>query len=132
MRKAGGDRKGFADIIQAGLVNCDKPEYTSLRRFPSPGGMLTPVFQNDGYCTIRRGSEEGATVGLIDLRDETTNEKTFVFRVLHAGGRDEVWINTRRIYYAPSAERPKRIGFHLGAVGMRGELKIEFYKIGPG
>jgi hypothetical protein len=59
------------------------------------------------------------------------NHRQFTLRLIHAAGRDEVWIDQRRLVYLPAARNPRKIGFRLYATGITVETRVGFSKLDP-
>jgi hypothetical protein len=84
-----------------------------------------------GPCIITAHSNDGLAPQRVSVEDSIANKRRFKLRRLHSGGRDEKWIDQRRLLYLPSTENPKKIGFHIGAVGVQGDVHLSFYPLDP-
>lgn len=114
------------------LINCDEtdPKGWSMRH-PTTEGMLTASIEPTGVCLVMQGTRECTLLGHAHVIDDTAANRRFTLRLIHARGREEVWINQRRLLYVPALERPKRVGFAIGAQGMDIDVHVEFFKLDP-
>jgi hypothetical protein len=125
-------KNNFDRVLTVALVNCDEPGFMARGLYPGGQRMLDVNVEANGRCTIAVGSGEGFAVQQISVEEAIAGNRRFRLRLLHAAGRDEVWIDRRRLVYLPSTENPKKIGFHFGAVGVKADLHMSFYKLDPG
>jgi hypothetical protein len=122
---------GFAKCMTIALVNCDDPELIA-NGFTTPNErMLNMEIDTNGLCLIHLKSRDGVLVQRVSVAEEIANNRQFKLRLLHAAGREEVWIDRRRLLYLPACEKPKRIGFHFRTVGAKADLRVSFYKLDP-
>jgi hypothetical protein len=122
----------YARVLTVALVNCDEAEFTARGLYPGGQRMLDVRVEENGTCTIAVGSRDGFRAQRLSVDEAIAGNRRFRLRLLHAAGRDEVWIDRRRLLYLPSTENPKKIGFHFGAVGVKADLHMSFYKLDPG
>lgn len=121
----------YTNELTVALVNCDDPKYSGKGLYPAGDRMLNVVIEPTGECAIRLRSKDGVTVQRTQITVEMAGNRQFKLRLLHAAGRDEVWIDQQRLLYLPACEQPKRVGFHFGTVGVKADLRVSFYKLDP-
>ena len=122
----------FGRQISFALINVDTVNAKNgYKHHRTSDGMLSVTIESTGACLIRQGSERPVILTRAEVADETGQNRQFTLRLLHARGREEVWINQRRLLYVPSVERPSRIGFSLGVQGVDYDAHMEFDKLDP-
>lgn len=121
----------FANQCTIGLINCDDPQNANLNRIARQGGLLSIHIEPWGACFIKQGTNDGVPVQILSVAEEVADGKQFTLRLLHASGRDELWINRRRLLYLPSAESPQKIGFYMRCIGTTAEVRVDFTKLDP-
>lgn len=131
LKRFDGHSSEFAKCLTIALVNCDDPEYTAKGLGTAMERMLDMQIDTSGTCLIRLKSRDRVLVQRVSVAEEIANNRQFKLRLLHAAGREEIWIDRRRLLYLPASEQPKRIGFHFGTVGVKAELRVSFYKLDP-
>ena len=103
----------------------------SPNSYPGAGGMLCVAIHDTGRIAVIQGAERSRSVQKVDARLDTANRQSMTIRLIHADGRDEVWLNKQRILYLPSLDRPRNLGVHFAAVGMTGDLDVRMWKLNP-
>ncbi len=114
------------------LINCDEtdPKHWS-ESHRTTEGMLSATVDTNGFCRVMQGTRECTLLARAEVYDDIAANRRFTLRLIHARGREEVWINQRRLLYVPASERPKRVGFALADRGMDINTHVEFYKLDP-
>jgi hypothetical protein len=75
--------------------------------------------------------QKQVTVQAVTAEESVLHERTFALRLLHAAGRDEVWLDDRRLLYLPSARNPRKVGFRLYVTGVTVDTRVTFSKLDP-
>ena len=110
------------------LLNSDDPSKLKLQR--NTTHLLTvEIMLSDGRCTVTQGPFRGIAVQNVDVHDLFDGEREFVFRLLHGGGYDEVWLNERRLVLLPSIEQPERVGFDMMVRGLKTKVQVAYSKV---
>ena len=68
---------------------------------------------------------------VVNVGEAVLNHRQFTLRLIHSAGRDEVWIDQRRLVYLPAMRNPRKIGFRLYATGVTVETRVGFSKLDP-
>src|SRR5205085_11165949 len=63
--------------------------------------------------------------------NEITPDKPFTLKLRHFAGRQEVWLDKRRLLCLPAARRPERVGFSIYNAGSDSTVKVEFNAMSP-
>ena len=114
------------------LINCGEtdPNHWADSHVHTEG-MLTAIVDSNGFCRVMQGTRECTLLTRVQVNDDIAANRRFTLRLIHARGREEVWLNQRRLLYVPASERPKRVGFALADQGMDIDAHVEFYKLDP-
>ena len=113
-----------------GIIDCDAVARL-YRSYPAAGGMLAVGIHDFGKIEVYQGAERRSVVQSIDGRLDSANRQSMTVRLIHAGGRDEVWLNQQRILYLPSLDQPRKLGIHLTTVGLSIDLDTRVWKLNP-
>ena len=115
------------------LADCDEPvgvvDPLARRRNPL---FLTVSINPQGLCRIEMNKSGIMRVASVPVAEEIADRRQFTLKLLHAGGREEVWIDRRRLVYLPAAREPKKVGFQLNVVGTTASVRADFSKLDPG
>jgi hypothetical protein len=84
-----------------------------------------------GIVDQRGDTDRGTIVQAVNVGESVLNHRQFTLRLIHAAGRDEVWIDQRRLVYLPAMRNPRKIGFRLYATGITVETRVGFSKLDP-
>jgi hypothetical protein len=133
MRDTDTDANDRDKIFVAGLVSGDTDDH--LKHGAMPGGyrLLGIRIDTDGHFWIDQASS-GMGTGLIDrgiVLHETTGGRKFTLRFIHCRGRDELWIDRRRLIYLPTTDGAQKVGFMLAVVGVTAEVRVDFARLNP-
>ena len=121
---------GYYKIGYVGIIDCDAVART-FRSYPAAGGMLAVGIHDFGKIEVYQGAERRSVVQSIDGRLDSANRQSMTVRLIHAGGRDEVWLNQQRILYLPSLDQPRKVGIHLTTIGLSIDLDTRAWKLNP-
>jgi hypothetical protein len=114
------------------LADCDEAagvvDPLARRRNPL---FLTVSINPQGLCRIEMNRSGLVRVTSIPVAEEIGDRRQFTLKLLHAGGREEVWIDRRRLLYLPAARQPKKVGFQLNVVGTTASVRADFSKLDP-
>ena len=117
--------------ISVSLLDCDVIDASMPLRSALVGRMVTATVESPGLLTVKEGQKPEPPIQLINVLGEIGENRPFTLRLIRALGRDEVWLNQRRVLYLPAAEHPKRIGFQIFAIGADAEVRVQFNKLDP-
>jgi hypothetical protein len=120
----------YSKVVAVGLVDCDDPNHATLDGQPRRGSMLTATFFLPADLRITQGSDQQVLLQDLYVGEEIANNREFTLHLYHAAGREEVWLNHRRLLYVPAPEHPSKVGFYVGDVGTTFESHVDFTRIG--
>jgi len=95
--------------------------------------FLSAWVEGWGMSLVEQAADDGhgVIVAASDAGEAVSNNRQFTFRLVHAAGREEVWLDHRRLVYLPAASNPRKIGFRLYATGVNVETRTNFSKLDP-
>ena len=126
------DESPWSKVVIIGIVDCTPADLSyEAYGYPARGGMLSAHIRGHGRINIFQGTDERVEVQTIDARQELRNRQWATLRLIHAAGRDEVWLNQQRLLYLPAVDQPRKLGIHLGAIGMSARVETRFWKLNP-
>ena len=114
--------------VYVGIIDCDKVAPMG-NVYPESGATLAVGIRDIGTITVFQGAGNPIRVQAFDGRMSAAHRQSITLRLIHAGGRDEVWLNQQRILHLPSLDRPRNLGIHLGVSGMSIDLDTRVWKL---
>lgn len=120
----------YARVFAVGLFDCNDPQPARLVESGMPGGFLGISIEDDGAAELFHGP--GLTLTSIDVSREIANNREATLRIVQCAGRQEVFLNDRRLLYLPAANEPEITGVYIKTVGLTANVTAaQFSKLLP-
>jgi hypothetical protein len=117
----------YTHFFYAMLIDCSGPDRFTAQNHPA---ILIVMIYLPGEIWAEHVTPFVPLVNnIVPVESDVRRASGFTLRLLHVRGREEVWINQRRVFYLPAESNPSRVGFLFGASGLTADAQVRFDRI---